>query len=1061
MFIPVRKAFPSIRKGIPCLLAVIALALFIPGGDIRAAVPQEVLDQAWLIGTQIKEIQDQTVATNEKKRSEEAAALQPVKEMQAQAGLLKQELAAIRNIYRSDRQALAVVDGKSAGPSNAADADVSRAAELRAELAALEARIKEAQAAHQELSKQYAAELSRLSQAKTRVDLELRRLRAPYANDPEGLAEIDTKVTNAQGKQTSAQIAEARELKRKEEAAKRQEERDAPGREAIRAAQARVPDRLLGRFEPTSEFEKDVLDAALMNIEGNLLKASPRARDQIVQARIKELNEALKAINGKHAASERSEYPFRAQWLALSKAQFPPNEKTLIEPIRELYRPILTARQEQKAAQARFELIGMLLYFAGNTLSAALVLAAIVWLARRRAQSNDGIVPKFTTFAVDYFKANWLWLIPSLIAMLINPLLGLVVLGVAFGVKTFIVSWAQKRRRLAWMKAEPQKVMYEWFEELGKTPEQAISNINRIFDERKRTLSHALFHNFQDTSHDDKVISARLFFRISRNLATMEPREREFLRVVELLNVLDEADAEKGWYGWARFGLIWGNGKATVDDYSYRMWATEKGVRDGPSAIRWFMEKSDASVDSVINAVLQRLEKKAAEASAKPELARLIKDVNKRVRGGTQWLAAEDVDGSAFARRSDFALRLGLLDDTDVPLEYSGEGCMVTIAPPRSGKTQCHVFPNLLAWRGPALVLDVKGEIYAGTSKWRAENVGPVFRFSPLDPSSSHSYNPLSFVRQETDYIWEDSRLLADMMIVPSGASDPFWENKARDVLTAAIAYLCYSNPPDRRPMDRIIDIIHGGQAWEEMVSGLQMAMDVRSMVQQGTSLAGMNEKTRDSVLQTAQSSLSAWSGERIRRVTDKSDWSPLDLRDDRRPPTVYICLKPSEVESYTSLLRVFIAQHIRMLTNELPPRGSAPILFLLDELPRLRYMPPIEEAIEIGGQYGLRLWMFAQSLGQLEAAYPNANGMVASCAVRAFMNPSGADGTADRLSEELGYRESVMDGSRQKLVEATELSGPEFQHYQVVMAHGSKPAKVKKAFAWQDAELSARMGSL
>lgn len=61
----------------------------------------------------------------------------------------------------------------------------------------LEARIKVGQAAYEELRKLYAAELRRLTQVKTRVDLELRRLRAPYANDREGLAENDTKMANA------------------------------------------------------------------------------------------------------------------------------------------------------------------------------------------------------------------------------------------------------------------------------------------------------------------------------------------------------------------------------------------------------------------------------------------------------------------------------------------------------------------------------------------------------------------------------------------------------------------------------------------------------------------------------------------------------------------------------------------------------------------------------------------------------------------------------------------------------------------------------------------------
>ena len=118
------------------------------------------------------------------------------------------------------------------------------------------------------------------------------------------------------------------------------------------------------------------------------------------------------------------------------------------------------------------------------------------------------------------------------------------------------------------------------------------------------------------------------------------------------------------------------------------------------------------------------------------------------------------------------------------------------------------------------------------------------------------------------------------MMLVPSNAADPFWENKARDVLTAAIAYVCYNDPPETRPMSRVIDIVHGGRPWDEMILGLQTAVDVRAMMQQGTALATMPEKTRESVLQSAQASLSAWSGERVSRATTGSDWSPLDLRN-------------------------------------------------------------------------------------------------------------------------------------------------------------------------------------
>ena len=183
--------------------------------------------------------------------------------------------------------------------------------------------------------------------------------------------------------------------------------------------------------------------------------------------------------------------------------------------------------------------------------------------------------------------------------------------------------------------------------------------------------------------------------------------------------------------------------------------------------------------------------------------------------------------------------------------------------------------------------------------------------------------------------------------------------------------------------------------------------------------------------------------------------------RRTRGAPTIYIVVPPNAVDAYLSLLRVFIGQHIRMLTGgKVPARGSAPILIMLDELPRLKEMPPVDEALNIGRKYGLRLWMFAQSVGQLRNAYKNADGMLGSCAVRIFMNPSGADGLAERLSDEIGFVDA-LDGSRKKLVEGAELAGPNYREQQIVFGLATRPARVSKDYAWRNADQTARMGSV
>jgi type IV secretion system protein VirD4 len=136
--------------------------------------------------------------------------------------------------------------------------------------------------------------------------------------------------------------------------------------------------------------------------------------------------------------------------------------------------------------------------------------------------------------------------------------------------------------------------------------------------------------------------------------------------------------------------------------------------------------------------------------------------------------------------------------------------------------------------------------------------------------------------------------------------------------------------------------------------------------------------------------------------------------------------------------------------------------LFLLDEMPQLKRMPPIEQALVVGAGYGVKLWMFIQDIGQLKKEYPNAEGMMGNCAVRVFMNPALTDGTAQKLSDDIGFRESILDGTRVKIVEPNVLAGPEFKDKVIVWATGmSRPARLQKNFAYLDQALTARMGGL
>jgi type IV secretion system protein VirD4 len=611
----------------------------------------------------------------------------------------------------------------------------------------------------------------------------------------------------------------------------------------------------------------------------------------------------------------------------------------------------------------------------------------------------------------------------------------------------------------------------QWLNALGPNALERSKAIESMFNARSQTVTATLFdkwYTYYRNNLNEQVEQKHFIkFGAARSLATMDYRERETLRWTEHLNSL--ADGKNTDYRAWRTALVWGDGKG--QQYGDAQW---EGL-DPKDPIGEYMKQKGLTVDQVITSLSIHVRELKDDRNANDAVKFIARHAFQTISGETHddqigagsglFLTPAEVPSTIFKTRGPYGVGFGTFDDGSW-LAYSGSGAMVTIAPPGSGKSQCHVIPNLLQWKAPAVVLDVKGELYAATSKWRAANVGPVYRFAPTDPDRSHHYNPLAFISDHPDQIWQESRFLTDMLIVPSGSKDQFWDNKAKELVSAAVAYICYSTPAGERHMSQLLDIIHGGKPFEQMLIGLSTAVDVQPMVRAGTSLSEMNEKTRDSVLATVLTSFHGWEDAPVARVTDRCDWSPLDLRNGSggKHPTVYICLKPREVEGYISLLRVLIAQHIRMLTGEMPSESDRdrilPILFLLDELPRLKEMPPVAEAIEIGASYGLRIWMFAQHLSQMQNAYPTADGMISACAVRIYMNPSGADGLAKKLSEELGTKETLADGTRKPMLEASELAGPKWANLELVFGTSTRPARLKKAFAYDNPALKDRMGA-
>ncbi|MEP3009961.1 type IV secretory system conjugative DNA transfer family protein [Nisaea sp.] len=426
---------------------------------------------------------------------------------------------------------------------------------------------------------------------------------------------------------------------------------------------------------------------------------------------------------------------------------------------------------------------------------------------------------------------------------------------------------------------------------------------------------------------------------------------------------------------------------------------------------------------------------------------------------GNNWATIHDIEDTIFTSGPhEAALLLGDMKfgEKIYSVPYLATEGLVAIAPPGSGKTQALVLPNLVRFPGPALVLDIKGECYAKTSRWREANVGPVLRFAPSDPDNSAHYNPLDMVSSDPRKTWKDARLLADMLVVPKGrGKDDYFEQRGRDLVTALIMVVALEANPEGRHMGTVMDLLYPGE--EEFAEFLERCKEskVDQLRRTGNMLATMPDKQREGVYDSARTYLEIWQSHELVEISRRSDWKPDELR--AKNLTLYLCVGLNEVTAYASVLRVIIGQIIHAETQgDTERRGEVPMTFFLDEMPRLGYMAPIEEALDVGRGYGVRLWMFAQNFGQLADRYENAKGMIGNCGVEIYMNPD-AD-TARSVSSRLGERSDVFTGAKKPLADAVELAGPDYNERIIALGRGCRPLRFDKAYAFSDPKVSERL---
>jgi type IV secretion system protein VirD4 len=358
---------------------------------------------------------------------------------------------------------------------------------------------------------------------------------------------------------------------------------------------------------------------------------------------------------------------------------------------------------------------------------------------------------------------------------------------------------------------------------------------------------------------------------------------------------------------------------------------------------------------------------------------------------------------------------VGLLGDKGVVLGrwqgqyllHDGPEHVLCFAPTRSGKGVGLVVPTLMTWPGSVIVHDIKGENWKLTAGWRAR-FGRAILFDPTNIDSV-PYNPLLEVRRG---IWEvrDVQNVADILVDPEGALEKrnHWEKTSHALLVGAILHVLYAEKD--KTLAGVANLL--SDPARSVEATLKAMMNTPHLGKDGVhpvvasaarELRNKSDNERSGVLSTAMSFLGLYRDPVVAKVTSRCDWRIGDLVEGEHPASLYLVVPPSDISRTKPLIRLILNQIGRRLTEELESKTRKQrLLLMLDEFPALGRLEFFESNLAFMAGYGIKSFLIAQSLNQIEKAYGQNNSILDNCNVRVSF-ATNDERTARRVSDALG----------------------------------------------------------
>ena len=297
-----------------------------------------------------------------------------------------------------------------------------------------------------------------------------------------------------------------------------------------------------------------------------------------------------------------------------------------------------------------------------------------------------------------------------------------------------------------------------------------------------------------------------------------------------------------------------------------------------------------------------------------------------------------------------------------------------------SGKTRFWLTPQLLQAHSSYVVVDPKGGILEQVGSFLKKQGYKIKVFNSIDFSKSMHYNPLAYLKTESDILKFVNALIENTK-GDGKEGDPFWTKAESLLYCALIGYIVFEGPEEERHINTLVDMLNSMETREDdenfknavdyMFLGLEKRNPNHFAVRQYKKFKLASGKTSKSILISCGARLAPFDIGQLREIMSYDEME-LDRMGDKKTATFFIISDTNT--TYNFIVALAFSQMFNLLCERADSKygGRLPhhVRVLWDEAANTGQVPQLEKLVAVIRSREISLCLFLQAQSQLKALY-------------------------------------------------------------------------------------------